>query len=49
MTEGRLIGPHDLWLAAMCLAHGLTMVTANVREFTRVPGLVVESWASGET
>ena len=46
MTEGRLIGPHDLWLAATCLAHGLTMVTANVREFTRVPGLAVESWAS---
>jgi len=46
MAEGRLIGPHDLWLAATCLAHGLTMVTANVREFTRVPGLIVESWTS---
>ena len=46
MAEGRLIGPHDLWLAATCLAHGLTMVTANVREFARVPGLVVESWTS---
>jgi hypothetical protein len=46
MAEGRLIGPHDLWLAATCLAHGLTMVTANMREFARVPGLVVESWAS---
>lgn len=44
MAEGRLIGPHDLWLAATCLAHGLTMVTANVREFARVPGLAVESW-----
>jgi tRNA(fMet)-specific endonuclease VapC len=46
MAEGRLIGPHDLWLAATCLAHGLTMVTANVREFVRVPGLDVESWVS---
>ena len=45
MAEGRLIGPHDLWLAATCLAHGLTMVTTNVREFARVPGLAVESWA----
>lgn len=45
MAEGRLIGPHDLWLAATCLAHGLTMVTTNVREFARVPGLGVESWA----
>ena len=41
---GTLIGPHDLWLAAACLAHGLTMVTANVREFERVPGLQVETW-----
>jgi tRNA(fMet)-specific endonuclease VapC len=46
MAEGRLIGPHDLWLAATCLAQGLTMVTANLREFVRVPGLTVESWAS---
>jgi tRNA(fMet)-specific endonuclease VapC len=42
---GALIGPHDLWLAATCVAHGLTMVTANVREFTRVPGLELEVWA----
>ncbi len=41
---GTMIGPHDLWLAATCIAHGLTMVTANVREFSRVSGLVVEVW-----
>ena len=44
--QGRMIGPHDLWLAGACLAHGLTMVTANLREFIRVPGLRVESWLS---
>lgn len=43
-AAGRMIGPNDLWLAATGLAHGLTMVTANVREFTRVPGLRVEVW-----
>ena len=43
-TAGTMIGPNDLWLAATGLAHGLTMVTANVREFTRVPGLLVEVW-----
>jgi tRNA(fMet)-specific endonuclease VapC len=43
-AAGRMIGSHDLWLAATCIAHGLTMVTANVREFTRVPGLAVEVW-----
>lgn len=44
MEKGQIIGPHDLWLAATCLAHGLTMVTANVAEFDRVPGLTVEAW-----
>jgi tRNA(fMet)-specific endonuclease VapC len=43
-AAGTLIGPHDLWLAAACVAHGLTMVTANIREFARVPGLTVEVW-----
>ncbi len=43
-ARGQMIGAHDLWLAASCVAHGLKMVTANVREFARVPGLQVESW-----
>ena len=43
-AAGQMIGAHDLWLAATCIAHGFTMVTANVREFARVPGLVVEVW-----
>lgn len=42
---GSLIGPHDLWLAATCIAHGMVMVTANAREFGRVPGLAWETWA----
>jgi tRNA(fMet)-specific endonuclease VapC len=45
--SGRLIGAHDLWLAAAALAHGLTLATANLREFGRVPGLDVEGWAGG--
>ena len=44
--SGTIIGPHDLWLAATGVAHGLTMVTANVREFERVPGLTVEVWSA---
>ena len=42
---GTIIGPHDLWLAATCVAHGLTMVTGNVREFERVAGLDLEVWS----
>ncbi|MFP3940511.1 MAG: PIN domain-containing protein [Thermoanaerobaculia bacterium] len=44
-AEGRLIGPHDLWLAAVALSRGLTLVTANLRELGRVPGLLVEDWS----
>lgn len=43
-AAGRVIGAHDLWLAATCLAHGLTLATGNLREFERVPGLEVEVW-----
>lgn len=41
---GRPIGPNDLLIAAHALALNLTLVTANVREFGRVPGLSVENW-----
>lgn len=44
--SGQPIGAHDLWLAAQAVTHGLTMATYNVREFRRVPGLVVEAWES---
>jgi tRNA(fMet)-specific endonuclease VapC len=46
MASGTSIGPNDLWLAATCIAHGLSIATGNVREFNRVPGLRVESWSS---
>lgn len=44
-SEGRIVGPHDLWLAAVALSRGFTLVTANLRELERVPGLVVEDWS----
>ena len=42
--SGVRIGPHDLLIAAICLAHGCTLVTGNVAEFRRVRGLGVEDW-----
>jgi tRNA(fMet)-specific endonuclease VapC len=36
---GRVIGPHDLLIAATALAQGHALVTLNQREFGRVPGL----------
>ena len=42
--EGRRIGPNDLIVAATALANECTLVTNNVEEFKRVPGLPLESW-----
>jgi tRNA(fMet)-specific endonuclease VapC len=42
--KGTLIGPNDMLIAAHALEACLTMVTANIREFSRVPGLKVENW-----
>jgi tRNA(fMet)-specific endonuclease VapC len=43
-TRRQPIGPRDLLLAATALAAGMTMVTHNVREFRRIPGLLLEDW-----
>ena len=44
---GRPIGPNDLWVAAHALAHDLPLVTNNLSEFERVPGLSTETWMTG--
>lgn len=42
--SGRLIGERDLLIAATARSRGLTVVTHNIGEFGRVPGLAVEDW-----
>ena len=42
--SGQPIGALDTLIAAHALALGATLVTDNVREFERVPGLTVENW-----
>ncbi len=42
--EGTPIGPNDLMIAATTVAHNLTLVTSNTREFSRVIGLELENW-----
>ncbi|EDZ94416.1 PilT protein domain protein [Limnospira maxima CS-328] len=42
--KGTPIGSYDLQIAAIALAHHLTLVTHNVREFSRVEGLQWEDW-----
>jgi len=41
---GTPIGPNDLLIAATARANGATLVTHNVREFSRVPELRIEDW-----
>src|SRR5262249_53586780 len=39
--KGELIGAHDLIIASTSRHHGLSLLTDNVKEFPRVPGLRV--------
>lgn len=41
---GTPIGPNDLLIAAIAQAHGVTLITHNLREFSRVPRLDLEDW-----
>ena len=43
--RGTPIGPNDMFIAAQALALDCTLVTRNVREFSRVPGLKVDDWS----
>ncbi len=43
-AAGTPIGPCDLQIAAIALAHGLIVVAHNTREFSRVAGLLFEGW-----
>ena len=41
---GTPIGNNDLWIAAHARELGVTLVSNNLREFERVPGLTAENW-----
>jgi tRNA(fMet)-specific endonuclease VapC len=44
-SRGLVVGAMDMLIAAHALSLNLTLVTNNVREFSRIPALVVENWA----
>jgi tRNA(fMet)-specific endonuclease VapC len=41
LSAGQQIGANDLFIAATALAHNMPVLTENIRDFERVPGLVV--------
>ncbi len=43
-TQGKLIGPNDLLIAAIAKAHDAVLVTHNTNEFSRITGLRLEDW-----
>jgi len=45
-SHGTPIGANDMLIAAHALSLRMTLVTNNIREFQRVPGLKIENWAA---
>ena len=43
--SGTPIGPIDVLIAGQALERGWTLVTSNVKEFERVPGLAIQDWS----
>lgn len=46
--NGKPIGPYDQMIAGHARSQGLMLVTNNLREFERVPGLRVEDWVRSD-
>lgn len=42
--KGMLIGPYDMQIASIAISNNLTLVTHNIREFSRIDGLLLEDW-----
>jgi predicted nucleic acid-binding protein len=43
-TKGKIVADLDLMIASICLANGLTLVTANTKHFENIQGLKLENW-----
>ena len=43
-TQGRVIGPNDMLIAAVARANEAVLVTHNTKEFSRISGLLLDDW-----
>ena len=43
-TNGRIVADADLFIAAISVSLGATLVTGNRKHYERIPGLVIEDW-----
>jgi tRNA(fMet)-specific endonuclease VapC len=43
-AAGTPIGPYDVLIAGQAVARNLTLITHNTREFSRVPGILLDDW-----
>ena len=43
---GKPIGPYDTQIAAQGISRNFTVITHNVKEFSRVPGLILQDWTT---
>lgn len=44
LNNGSIIGAHDLIIAATAIANNCALLTTNIKEFTRIPGLEVVNY-----
>lgn len=42
--QGQVIGSLDMLIAAQAISEGVTLVTNNLGEFSRIPNLPLENW-----
>jgi tRNA(fMet)-specific endonuclease VapC len=45
-SQGIMIGSMDMLIASQAISLELILVTNNVRELSRIPGLVLENWVN---